>query len=369
MTQSGSSPATSGAQPPLNSAATRQNDVFISYSRRDKAFVEKLDAAFRKVNRDPWIDWDDIRKGEDWWQSIQRGIEEADTFIFVITPDSVASDVCRDEVEYATQLNKRFLPLMRREGFEMADVHPSIARHNWLFFRETDDLNQAFKDLLQALDTDLDYVRAHTRLLVRSLEWQNQGQDASYLLRGNDLDNAQQWCMQGLSKTPRPTDSHVTYINASGEAKAKALKARQQAKWVVVITAVIANFAFVMVGLNLIADRMITLAEAQLIRDTRDTLKGAIYGIDGDEFESLSQLNTSPGQAEPDSPLYTSHQQWLETINQIEPLARPVTYAPGLNPDTEVEVIGDIYRVSQPEEAYWFEMPSYLRIRHPKIKP
>lgn len=351
MPQTSANPAAS-SQPPT---ASSKNDIFVSYSRKDKAFVEKLDAALRQAGRDPWIDWEDIRKGEDWWQSIQRGIEAADTFVFVVSPDSVASKVCRDEVDYATQLNKRFLPMLHREGFEMANVHPSIARHNWLFFREADDLNQGYQELFKALDTDLDYVRAHTRLLVRSLEWQNQAQDPSYLLRGKDLDDAQAWITQGLNKAPHPTNSQAAYISASEAAKIAALKARQKAKWIVVLTAVIANCAFVTVGLWLIADHMIALAETQLLRDTQDTLRGAIYGIDGDEFEALAQLDVPPGQDEPqDNPLYERHQQWLETINQIEPLARPVTYAQGSSSGEGVEAIGDIFRASNPEEASWF---------------
>jgi hypothetical protein len=97
-------------QPKKARKSAYKNDVFISYSRKDKAFVETLDQTFREFHRDPWIDWDDIQTGEDWWQSICRGIEAADTFVFVITPDSVASEVCRQEIDYAMQCHKRCLP-------------------------------------------------------------------------------------------------------------------------------------------------------------------------------------------------------------------------------------------------------------------
>ena len=36
-----------------------QNDVFISYLRRDSVFVRSLNAAFRRLGRDPWVDWED----------------------------------------------------------------------------------------------------------------------------------------------------------------------------------------------------------------------------------------------------------------------------------------------------------------------
>lgn len=351
MAQPSSSPTDTNALPPL----TRKNDVFISYSRRDKAFVEQLYTNFRQAGRDPWVDWDDICKGEDWWKSIQRGIEEADSVVFVISPDSVMSKVCWDEVDYAAQLNKRFLPLLWREGFEMAHVHRSISQHNWIFARETDDHHGAFQELLNALDTDLDYVRAHTRLLVRSLEWQNRGQDSSCLLRGIELEDAQHWLNQGINKEPRPTDGQVAYINASLEARTAALKARQKAKWTVVLTTVIANLVFVAGGLSIIYQCMNDIAQRQVEETMQETLEGALAGIDGDEFEQLSQVALPSGQYEPiNNPVYQTHQAWLQTVHQIAPAALPATYILGVN--GQVMVIGDVCRIIDKPSAHPYRM-------------
>ncbi|WP_394359020.1 toll/interleukin-1 receptor domain-containing protein [Leptolyngbya boryana] len=35
-------------------------DVFISYSRKDKPFVEQLHQALEAQNQDAWVDWEDI---------------------------------------------------------------------------------------------------------------------------------------------------------------------------------------------------------------------------------------------------------------------------------------------------------------------
>lgn len=43
--------------------------------------------------------------------------------------------------------------------------------------RESDDFDSAVGSLIEALDTDLDWVRAHTRLLVRANEWDNSGRN------------------------------------------------------------------------------------------------------------------------------------------------------------------------------------------------
>ncbi|XGV97440.1 MAG: TIR domain-containing protein [Leptolyngbya sp. BL-A-14] len=191
------------------------SDVFISYSRKDKAFVQTLHTALQEHQRDTWVDWQDIPLTADWWVEIQRGIEAANAFVFVITPDSVISTVCREEVDHAVEHNKRLVPIVRREGFDTQKIHPALSKHNWLFFREQDPFEQALQSLLKAIDTDLDHVRAHTRLLERAIEWQQQGKNDSYLLRGTDLETAQQWLVQSYTKEPRPTELQRTYLDAS----------------------------------------------------------------------------------------------------------------------------------------------------------
>ncbi|NJR48483.1 MAG: toll/interleukin-1 receptor domain-containing protein [Leptolyngbyaceae cyanobacterium CSU_1_3] len=194
----------------------RRNDLFISYSRRDKEFVSQLDAAFRQVNRDPWIDWEDIPDGEEWRKAIAQGIEGADTFIFVITPDSVASKECGKELDQAIALNKRIIPIVRRET---EAVHPILTELNWIFFRESDDFNIAFRKLVKAINTDLGYVQTHTRLLGRAIEWEH-GRDDGFLLRGKDLQSAEDWLASPEKKEPIPTEMHRKYIAKSREVAA-----------------------------------------------------------------------------------------------------------------------------------------------------
>jgi len=61
-------------------------DIFISYSRKDKDFVHRLDESLKSRGREAWVDWEDIRPTEEWMQAIYAAIEGADTFIFVLTP-------------------------------------------------------------------------------------------------------------------------------------------------------------------------------------------------------------------------------------------------------------------------------------------
>ncbi len=195
------------------------SDIFISYSRKDSEFMRRLHEALGKTDRDVWVDWEDIPLTADWWQEICEAIEAADTFVFVISPDSVTSDVCRDEVQYAVDNNKRFVPILYREIDKDTVVHQAIRTHNWIRFTEDIDFDTAYNNLLNAIDTDLDYVRQHTRLLVRAREWENKGQDNSYLLSGTEIREAAKWLEDSKDKTPKPSELQLAYILASQSAQ------------------------------------------------------------------------------------------------------------------------------------------------------
>ena len=49
-------------------------DVFISYSRRDKTFTQKLVEALQAANREVWADWASIPAASDWDAEIKYGL-------------------------------------------------------------------------------------------------------------------------------------------------------------------------------------------------------------------------------------------------------------------------------------------------------
>src|SRR5262249_50968752 len=145
--------------------APRPQEVFISYSRKDKEFVRRLDEELKRRDREAWVDWEGIPPGDKWEKTIYGAIEATHTFIFVLTPDSIASEVCGREIAHAAANNKRLVPIVHRDV--VADRVPkSLGELNWIFYRNTDDFNEATDKLISALDTDLTWVRAHTRLLT-----------------------------------------------------------------------------------------------------------------------------------------------------------------------------------------------------------
>lgn len=188
------------------------NNTFISYSRRDKPFVEQLVTAFNSNGRDVWVDWEDIPLTADWLEEIYKGIENADDFVFIISPNSVNSEVCSQELTHALKYNKRLVPVLYQDVQDYKEVHKALASHNWIMFNQPEEFDKSFTALLKALDTDLDYTRAHTRLLQRALEWDTKKHNSSLLLRGSDLTEAEQWLGTAGTKVPRVTPLQTQYV-------------------------------------------------------------------------------------------------------------------------------------------------------------
>jgi WD40 repeat protein len=214
-----------------------RSDVFISYAREDQAFVRRLHDTLAQRGQQPWVDWEGIPATAEWMREVKRAIDAADSFIFVVSPDSVASRVCREEAEHAAATAKRIIPLLRREVDDQ-EVPEAVAAHNWILFRDEDDFEGATDTLIRAQDTDLEWVRAHTRVLVRAAEWHEGGRDRSFLLRGKDLDAAERWLAEAGSHTePKPTSLHTEYILASRQASVRAQRWRLVAASAAVVVA------------------------------------------------------------------------------------------------------------------------------------
>jgi hypothetical protein len=87
-------------------------DVFISYTRKDQAFVRHLYQALTGDRRGVWVDWEGIPVTADWWQEIRSGIEAADNFLFIISPNSPEFPICHLALAHASQCNKRIIPVI-----------------------------------------------------------------------------------------------------------------------------------------------------------------------------------------------------------------------------------------------------------------
>jgi WD40 repeat protein len=189
-------------------------DIFISYSRKDIAYARLLHKALKESEFETWIDWQDIPPSTEWLAEVYTSIEEASTFIFILSETSTLSEVCTLEIDHARKNNKRIIPIVI-DDVQPNKVHPALAAINWIFSRTEDELQPAIESLIEAIQTDYDWIRAHTRLQVRALEWDRAEEDKSYLLQGTDLQQAETWLAASEEKQLEPTVTQSRYIQAS----------------------------------------------------------------------------------------------------------------------------------------------------------
>jgi WD40 repeat protein len=227
--------------------------VFISYSRKDQDFVRKLFDALKAAGRDAWVDWEGIPPTAEWLKEVYTAIDGADTFVFVLSPDSVASEVCGKEVAHAVESRKRIIPLVCRQvgtaEVKAVESLAPLAALNWIFMRESDDFGTAFEQLRFALDTDLDYWHLSSDLLVRAKKWQDGSKNANLTLRGPELASAERWLTAGADKEPRPSAMQLDFITASR----KDANARQRRLLTGVSTALVVTLILAVISASLFA--------------------------------------------------------------------------------------------------------------------
>ena len=199
-------------QPPAQSL-----DVFISYSRSDSEFARRINDALQIQGKTTWFDQESIASGADFQQEIYRGIEVSNNFLFILSPRSVRSPYCDDEVNYAAGLNKRCVPLLY-QPVETQDVPSALAAVQWIDFTDKkQDFLSCFSQLVRTLDTDRDHVNSHTKWSQLAIEWTQKEQSPDLLLRGSELAIAQTWLQttNNNQKQPPATPLQTQFIESS----------------------------------------------------------------------------------------------------------------------------------------------------------
>ena len=206
----------------MSSARKLTTKVFISYSRRDLAFVDRLDEALRARGIEPLIDRQEIFAFEDWWRRIETLIASADTVVFVLSPDAVSSDVCRREVDHAGSLNKRFAPVVAR-AVDPALAPEALNRLNFIHLEDPATFEEGVDRLVEALATDIDWVRRHTEFGTLAQRWDAAGRPGPHglLLRPPMLEEAERWIASRPANAPLPTEETQAIIAQSRRAETR----------------------------------------------------------------------------------------------------------------------------------------------------
>ena len=79
----------------------RPPKVFISYSQKDRQFVERLAGDLKKLNLGVWVDFVEIKIGDSLLERIEEGLQTVDYVIAVLSQNSISSKWVKKEINVA----------------------------------------------------------------------------------------------------------------------------------------------------------------------------------------------------------------------------------------------------------------------------
>jgi hypothetical protein len=130
-------------------ANENQRKTFLSYSRVNKDFAIKLAKELKSEGFNVWLDQLDIPAGSRWDREVEKALRECEIFMIILTSASVDSENVLDEIGYAIDSGKRFLPVL----LEKCEVPFRLRRFQYVDFtnKNFDDGVESAKDLLRNL--------------------------------------------------------------------------------------------------------------------------------------------------------------------------------------------------------------------------
>ena len=109
--------------------------LFISYRRVDEDFARKIHGALTNEGLDVWLDVVNIRAGDDWSDSIHRGLVGSDVMLLIVTPESMESSNVADEWKYFHSRSRPIIPVHLRT---VEDLHYQLHRLQYVDFSNQD---------------------------------------------------------------------------------------------------------------------------------------------------------------------------------------------------------------------------------------
>jgi WD40 repeat protein len=200
--------------------------VFVSYSRKDLKFAEALTAALTRCGFRAFYDRAGAQFGiafnENWWDRITRLIAASDVVVFIVSPKSISSKVCGDEIGYAQSLNKALIPISwRRTNLKKAPTHLQAINIGFSFegFVNPDEAPD-FKALVSAIEIDINWTRRTTDYLSQAIRWRDGGKATGELIRPEAIETVRAHLAARPTKALRPPEVLFEYLAAS-DAKAQ----------------------------------------------------------------------------------------------------------------------------------------------------
>jgi hypothetical protein len=126
--------------------------IFMSYSRRELGFVDDLVSKLEEKGYDVWLDYRVLIPGSPWKEQIDKGLNESDTVLLVVSKASLSSQYVELEWRHFLGMKKRMILLI----FEAVDLPNELEKFEWVDFRGSykKGLRELFSQLEQPIQEE-----------------------------------------------------------------------------------------------------------------------------------------------------------------------------------------------------------------------
>jgi WD40 repeat protein len=196
------------------------NSVFISYGRSDFAFVGRLQQSLAAHGRKVWVDTENLRPSQMFWEKIEGAIDGAVTFLAVLSPSSAASPQCAREIQRALDNRQQIIPILWREvDWGGGGVSESVRRLRdsieFTSFVDPAGFDASLDFLLRTLDNEWEHEETSAELRALAIHWENNQRSDGSTLNADQLRRFQDWVTGGTDRGIDLTERQRTFLRAS----------------------------------------------------------------------------------------------------------------------------------------------------------
>ena len=196
----------------------KQTRIFISYSRNDFEIANQLGQRLSSAGFEIFVDKESISAGEKWQERLLQLIKKCDRVLFLISPDSVASDVCDWEINQAETEGKSILPVVVRDT-PIESVPGRLQRIQFIEFSSLNADRDA-QEIVNSLNKNIEWERQKTEIHDWATSWDDRGRRFWDLrLSRAALSELEDWRDRQPQRALPPTALQLTYITSSNRAQ------------------------------------------------------------------------------------------------------------------------------------------------------
>ena len=132
--------------------------VFISYSRQDSDFADKLTKSLEEKGVPVWVDRSEIKGGSDWRKDISDAIHDCSAFLLILSSRSTVSSNVDDELSLATEKGRRVFPILYETCELPAGIDLVLSRKQKIIFAGV-PFENGLQQVLDALGHKIENVQ------------------------------------------------------------------------------------------------------------------------------------------------------------------------------------------------------------------